>query len=195
MAQYEGNDTFPESAELVNDGTVRDAGSVNVPVEVALDRTTYLRNVGFRRVGWWSAEGSSSSTFSSAHPTYGPNVTDPAANWIVTVTGTRVGDVIQIDLVAAVDVGAVTTIEFKVGVTDDVGVGSEVLAPGRYEASGTTTDTTSNNPILISTYHTVAAAGTTRIRLLGRRSGSGSVIVRDRGGIRAVLLRPSGSSA
>lgn len=43
MAQYEGQDQFPASAELVTDGTPRDAASVNVAIEAALDRTQYLK--------------------------------------------------------------------------------------------------------------------------------------------------------
>ncbi|WP_437982916.1 hypothetical protein [Sorangium sp. So ce117] len=44
MAEYSGQDRFPGSFETLNDGTVRDAASVNVGLEALADRTAYLFN-------------------------------------------------------------------------------------------------------------------------------------------------------
>lgn len=44
MAQYAGSDVFPVSFEEVNDGTARDAASVNVGLESLADRTIWLKN-------------------------------------------------------------------------------------------------------------------------------------------------------
>ncbi|WP_437958604.1 hypothetical protein WME76_02340 [Sorangium sp. So ce119] len=193
MAQYSGNDTFPASAELVNDGTVRDAASVNVLVEAALDRAVYLRNVGFRRLSTWIIDDDGAAGvwfFTSAAPTYAPTITNPTTDWLATVNNTRVGDILQIDVVADASVGAATTAQFRVGVTDNFGSGTEAHAPGFASVA-----TSTNRTMTISTYHTVTAAGTSRVRLLARRYGSGSVELREGGSIRVVLLRPSGSTA
>lgn len=44
MSQYAGSNTFPTSFEEVDDGTVRDAASVNVGLEALADRTVWLKS-------------------------------------------------------------------------------------------------------------------------------------------------------
>ncbi|WP_437623402.1 hypothetical protein [Sorangium sp. So ce1151] len=196
MAQYSGNDTFPASAELVNDGTVRDAGSVNVLAETALDRTTFLRNVGFRRVAAWSHTNEvtiRSWTFSAT--TYAPNTSFPS-DWLVTVPNARVGDIITVDA-SGIFASDASTSFWRLGATDNsTGGGSEVLLPG-YVQVGIDDGEAQQQYATISTYHTVVTAGATRLRMLGRYEGTLGTIfaIIATGVLRATLLRPTGSSA
>ncbi|WP_437285670.1 hypothetical protein [Sorangium sp. So ce406] len=191
MAQYSGQERFPASFETVNDGSGRDAASVNVGLEALADRTLFLRNVGFRRVAFWYYDDQvrfRAWAFNST--TYSPNFTFPD-DWVVTVPNTRVGDIITID--ASGFFNADSTFGFwKVGATDNVtGGGTEVLTPGLMRLGGG-----AQMWATFTTLHTVAVAGTTRIRLLGRYEGSlnAGLAAAASGVLRAALFRTSGSS-
>lgn len=193
MAEYSGQDRFPASFETVNDGSGRDAASVNVGLEALADRTLFLRNVGFRRVAFWSYDDQDSFrawAFNSNSTTYSPNFTFPD-DWVVTVPNTRVGDIIMIDASTLFNVDSEFAF-WKIGATDNVdGGGTEILTPGlvRLGAGAQTWAT-------LTTLHTVAVAGTTRFRLLGRYAGNFNLgfSVAASGVLRAALFRSSGSA-
>lgn len=64
MSTYAGADIFPDELELPDDGTVKDAMSVNVPFEGLADRTVYNKGRGDEldaltralvALNWWPA--------------------------------------------------------------------------------------------------------------------------------------------
>ncbi|WP_437606245.1 hypothetical protein WMF20_35335 [Sorangium sp. So ce834] len=167
---YAGNDTFPASADLVDDGDDRDAASVNVGAEAALDRTTYLRARGFVDKQVWSylTESGLGSTFPFNTTSYAVNTSDATA-MSVQFTNVRVGDIFLIQFHGnTFNSGAVLADELLLAVhaTDDVGgagvetkVSSAVARLAIY-----------NTPLAVISAGcwVAAAAGTTRLRLLGR---------------------------
>ncbi|AUX25166.1 uncharacterized protein SOCEGT47_057100 [Sorangium cellulosum] len=191
MAHYSGQERFPASFETVNDGSGRDAAGVNVGLEALADRTLFLRNVGFRRVAFWSYDNQSSfRSWAFNSTTYSPNVTFPN-DWVVTVPNTRVGDIIMVDASAFLNADA-TFAFWKIGATDNfTGGGTEVLTPGLVRLGGG-----AQMWATFTTLHTVAVAGTTRLRLLGRYEGSlnAGFSAAASGVLRAALFRSSGSA-
>ncbi|WP_437279358.1 hypothetical protein WME90_02020 [Sorangium sp. So ce375] len=176
MAQYEGNDTFPASTELVNDGTVRDAGSVNVPVEAALDRTVYLRGRGFVDTQCWAVvdETGLGSTYPFTGSTYAPNTIDATA-MSLTFTNVRVGDIFLIQFHGKTfnsGAAADSVLLLAVHATDNVsGGGSEV----RVDSAVARLAIFDTPQAIIAAGRWVAtAAGTTRLRLLGRCATAGA---------------------
>lgn len=199
MAQYGGQDRFPTSFETVNDGSGRDAASVNVGLEVLADRTIFLRNVGFRRAVTWRVENDAPlpnlPSWAFRSTSYAPNATDPEA-WMVRLSNVRAGDVIAVDMSGLVVLPNNTECFLRLGVTDNFGLGgTEVQAPGfirffDYPGMGRITASVS-----LSTQVVATASGETRIRLLGRYRGEGPEFsLALHGSLRAVLLRPTGSS-
>jgi len=191
MAQYSGQELFPAAFETVNDGSGRDAASVNVGLEALADRTLFLRNVGFRRVAFWSYDDQINfRAWSFNSTTYSPNFTFPD-DWVVTVPNTRVGDIIMVDASALFNADSEFAF-WKIGATDNVdGGGTEILTPGLVRlGAGVQTWAT------LTTLHTVAVAGTTRFRLLGRYAGSLNLgfSAAASGVLRAALFRSSGSA-
>ncbi|AKT38246.1 hypothetical protein [Chondromyces crocatus] len=90
---YAGQDTFPSSLELLADNTGRDASSTNVSLEALADRTVWLKNR--------SAATHYVRSFYNplALATFnGTNFTQ--SNIARTLTGSKAGDRLSIDLVA-----------------------------------------------------------------------------------------------
>jgi hypothetical protein len=175
VADYAGNDTFPASADLVNDGTVRDAASVNVGAEAALDRTVYLRNRGFvDHLTWHTlAETGAGDTFPFTTTSYAPNTNDADA-MSVEFEDVRVGDIFHIQFHGKTfNSGAVPgdTLLLAVHATDDFGgagtetrVDSAVARVSIYETP---------LAVIAAGVWVATAAGTTRLRVLGKiASGS-----------------------
>ncbi|WP_437647884.1 hypothetical protein [Sorangium sp. So ce362] len=175
MAQYEGNDSFPASAELVNDGTVRDAGSVNVLLEAALDRTVYLRSRGFVDQQAWSyvTETGVGSVFPFSATSYAPNTTDATA-MSVQFTNVRVGDIFLIQFHGnTFNSGAAISDELLLAVhaTDDVGGAGVETRVDSAVARLAIFDTP--QAVIAAGRWVATAAGTTRLRLLGRCATAG----------------------
>jgi hypothetical protein len=199
MAEYSGQDRFPASAETVNDGTVRDAASVNVPIEVALDRTTFLRNVNFRRAAAWDGGNENSfpnyKTWAFSSTTYAPNSTTPA-DWTIVVPNVRADDTILIDMSTWVVVPATTNAFLRLGITEDFGgSGTEVLSIALARAINLIGSDSRDYTLSIHTKFVASVPGSVRIRLLGKYSGSGpNFLAILYGSLRTVLLRPSGTN-
>jgi hypothetical protein len=188
---YAGNDTFPASLELPDDGDDRDAAGVDVPLEALADRTVYLRNVGWRRTSQWVHDSESpvaSWSFNSA--AYAPNTTDANA-WLVTITNVRAGDVLVLDALVPLSGGASQDGFVRFGVTQGFGSGGvEATAPGFARIGPSASAVMS-----LSTTITATTPGPVRVRLLGKIAGGDTFAAVAFGALRATLLRPSGSFA
>jgi hypothetical protein len=183
VADYFGNDTYPASADIVDDGTGRDAASVNVGLEALFDRTTYLRARGFVDDQSWHtlAETGSGDTFPFTSTSYTPNTSDPDA-MSVEFENVRVGDIFHIQFSGKTfNSGASPgdTLLLAIHATDDVeGAGVET----RVDSAVDRVNIYDTPKAVISAGRWVAtAAGTTRLRLLGRTATGGWT-----GGIAAV---------
>jgi hypothetical protein len=169
MAQYAGNDVFPASADTVNDGTGRDAASVNVGIEALLDRTMWLRR---RALEFYS--------HIPSHTTVNPvqvwNSFTPAEyGAVIIIPDLNVGDVIDAQFTATAlhhqPTGADDgTLFFRLtegygGSPADHNLSSRIAMPsaaGNVWTFGAT----------MRARHTIIAAGTVRIAVLGQVVGT-----------------------
>ncbi|WP_437935311.1 hypothetical protein [Sorangium sp. So ce341] len=166
MAEYSGQDRFPGSFETLNDGTVRDAASVNVGLEALADRTTYLFN---RRV-----EAVHLASWGSEEVSVGLPPTTTYADWLD--AGSRVFrvDVPNVEPLDVLLLDCSFTLEFLAsGTTDQARVrlvavapnGSTVVPTGAHVASELRN---SRAPVVISGFLVASQAGTYRVKLQGK---------------------------
>lgn len=187
---YSGNDTFPASSNIPSGGDLRNASSVNTPLEALFDRTVWLKNRSnelFQYVNSTEASGATAllETFTYA----GTSGAWTKSGIIkVDVPGCVAFDQLQCRL----HIGALSylttasvarSIDVKIYVTDDLGGGSETdstalgslgyLAAGSY-ANGT------DDFYTYATHgkHGVAFSGTCRVGFEFRinNSGAGSAL-------------------
>ncbi|WP_437798511.1 hypothetical protein [Sorangium sp. So ce693] len=172
MAQYGGNDTFPELAELVNDGSGRDAGSVDVPLEALFDRTRYLGNRHVR-VTYHVAYDDDGDSIAALAPT------STYADWLPAGSNVFYVDVPSVAPTDVLLIDCSSGLEFVADGVDDqsfvrivaVAPNASVVVPAG--ASSFSELRNSRFPFSISTRLVAAQSGTYRIKLQGKTKNGG----------------------
>lgn len=191
MALYAGDpDNYPASADLPGGGTQRNAGSVRIGDEAALDRTAYLNKARPTLQGV-SVDATSDTDPNDLHQQIGGTNPDVTTTLLLTIPDCEVGEILDIRCQLAWRTnGANVRGRARYKITEDVGGANTVF---QIDSSKVwiQEDTVTRHDTLL-TVHEVAAAGDVKVQLeVKGTAGNGGGSSFDTGSDRIRILKGS----
>lgn len=187
--EVEGDDLFPESAMVADDGDDDDAAAIGVPAEANLDRTRFLWNrlplvkdeCSFSALDDVIVGGSEGDVlFTYTTNAYADPVGPPHGNWPIASQDPQVnfydalvGDQIEIHLTCTAQYQNTGNAQLRLVITDDYELTPTIATPPAARAM----IGPSMGPLTLAIHwvHTVVESGRTQVRIQGRNDANATL--------------------